>query len=95
MPVDRNAVEHVARLAHITLSEDEVLELTLQLSSIVDHVARLQELDTEGIEPTGHVVPSMNVLRDDEVQPSWPVEAVMANAPARKDTLFEVQAVLD
>lgn len=95
MPVDRSAVEHVARLAHITLDDDEVRELTLQLSSIVDHVARLQELDTEGIDPTGFAVPSSNVMRDDEVAPSWPVEAVLANAPARHDTLFEVQAVLD
>ncbi|MDQ2745425.1 MAG: Asp-tRNA(Asn)/Glu-tRNA(Gln) amidotransferase subunit GatC [Chloroflexota bacterium] len=95
MPVDRIAVEHVARLAHITLDDDEVRELTLQLSSIVDHVARLQELDTEGIEPTGFAVPSSNVMRDDEVTPSWPVEAVLANAPVRHDTVFEVQAVLD
>jgi aspartyl-tRNA(Asn)/glutamyl-tRNA(Gln) amidotransferase subunit C len=95
MPLSRNEVEHVARLAHLGLETDEIDEMTEQLSSIVDHVARLQEVDTSDIPPTAHVLPLENVMRDDEVRPSWPPDTVLANAPHRLDDLFEVQAIFD
>jgi aspartyl-tRNA(Asn)/glutamyl-tRNA(Gln) amidotransferase subunit C len=93
--IDRGVVEHVARLAYIDLSDAEVDEMARQLSSVVEHVSRLQAVETEGVEPTGHVVPMRDVMRDDEVRPSWPPAAVMANAPTSADDQFEVQAVLD
>jgi aspartyl-tRNA(Asn)/glutamyl-tRNA(Gln) amidotransferase subunit C len=95
VPISKEAVEHVSRLAHVGLTPDEVEQLADELSSVVDHVSRLQQLDTENISPTAHAVPLHNVMRDDEVRPSWPAEAVLANAPRRVGSLFEVQAVLD
>ena len=70
-------------------------ELTDQLSSVLDHVAVLQQVETTGIEPTAHVVAIQNVMRDDQVHPCWPPQAVVANAPKKVDNLVEVQAVLD
>ena len=95
MPVDRDTVAHVAALAHIDLSPEELNEFSVELSSVVDHIARLRELDTTSVPPTAHAIPIENVLRDDVVKPSWPPEAVLANAPRRVDDLFEVQAILD
>lgn len=95
MPVSRDVVEHVAQLAHVGLEPGEIEALTDQLSSVIDHVAKLQEVATEGIPPTSQVVPMENVMRDDEIVPSWPPVAVLANAPHAVDDLFEVQAILD
>ncbi len=95
MPLSRQEVEHVARLAHIQLQPDEIDLLASQLSTVVDHVARLEELDLAGVEPTSHAVALSDVMRDDETAPSWPVEAVLANAPHRQQNYFQVQAVLD
>ena len=95
MPIDRAAVAHVAALAHVGLTEDELEAFSRDLSSIVDHIARLQELDTSQVPPTAHALPMENVLRADEVEPSWELEAVLANAPRRLGDLFEVQAILD
>lgn len=95
MPISRDVVEHVAQLAHLGLQPEEVDEMTAQLSSVLDHVGRLQEVDTSGVPPTSHVVPLQNVMRDDEVIPSWPPNDVLANAPRRVDDLFEVQAIFD
>jgi aspartyl-tRNA(Asn)/glutamyl-tRNA(Gln) amidotransferase subunit C len=93
--IDRSSVEHISRLAYISLSPEEMDVMAQQLSSVLEHVARLQEVNTDGVEPTGHAVPVQDVMRDDVVRPSWPPAAVLANAPAREDDLFEVQAVLD
>ncbi|GAC1323343.1 MAG: Asp-tRNA(Asn)/Glu-tRNA(Gln) amidotransferase subunit GatC [Chloroflexota bacterium] len=95
MPLSRAEVEHVARLAHIALDRSEIEVLTEQLSSVVDHVAVLQRLNTSGVEPTAHVANVQNVMRDDQVQPSWPPQAIVANAPRSSGNLIEVQAVLD
>jgi aspartyl-tRNA(Asn)/glutamyl-tRNA(Gln) amidotransferase subunit C len=95
MPISKDVIEHVAQLAHLGLEPDEVDEMTAQLSSVLDHVTRLQEVDTSEVPPTSHVVPLQNIMRDDEVMPSWPPNDVLANAPRRVDDLFEVQAIFD
>lgn len=95
MPLSREEVEHVARLAHIALSDAEVTVLTDQLSSIVDHVDRLRAIDTSTVEPTAQVTAIDNVMRADEERPSWPPEHLLANAPRRRDDFFEVDAVLE
>jgi aspartyl-tRNA(Asn)/glutamyl-tRNA(Gln) amidotransferase subunit C len=79
--IDRDQVLHVARLARLRLSGDEVERMTRELSSILDHVEKIGELELEGVEPTSHVVELENVLRDDEPRPSWPRERVLAEAP--------------
>lgn len=95
MQLSREVVEHVSRLAHVGLTTDEIAHHAHELSSVVEHVARLQELDTTGVEPTAHVLPLENVLREDVVDPSWAADAVLANAPRRIGSQFEVQAVFE
>jgi aspartyl-tRNA(Asn)/glutamyl-tRNA(Gln) amidotransferase subunit C len=95
MPLSREDVLHVARLARIALSDDEVERFQTQLSDILDHFDVLRQIDTEGVPPTAHTLDLLNVERDDEVQPSMPVEDVLRNAPAREGDLFRVRAVLE
>jgi aspartyl-tRNA(Asn)/glutamyl-tRNA(Gln) amidotransferase subunit C len=87
-------VEHVAALARLGLSEDEKTRLSQQLSSILDHISVLNQLDTDHIPPTAQVIEVANVLRDDDIRPSLPREAILANAPRSVDGFFAVQAVL-
>jgi aspartyl-tRNA(Asn)/glutamyl-tRNA(Gln) amidotransferase subunit C len=95
MSIDRQLVEHISRLAYIDLTSAEIEEMATQLSTVLEHVSNLQKVDTDGVKPTGHSVSAHDVMRDDYVEPSWPVAEVLANAPKREDDLFEVQAVLD
>jgi aspartyl-tRNA(Asn)/glutamyl-tRNA(Gln) amidotransferase subunit C len=79
--IDRDQVLHVARLARLELSDEDVERMSSELSSILDHVEKINELDLEGVAPTSHVVELENVLRPDEPRPSWPREQVLAEAP--------------
>jgi aspartyl-tRNA(Asn)/glutamyl-tRNA(Gln) amidotransferase subunit C len=79
--IDRDQVLHVARLARLRLSEDEVERMVGELSGILDHVDRIGNLDLEGVEPTSHVVALENVLRSDEPWSSLPRDVALAEAP--------------
>jgi aspartyl-tRNA(Asn)/glutamyl-tRNA(Gln) amidotransferase subunit C len=79
--IDREQVLHVARLARLRLSDDEVERMGEELSTILDHIEKLNELDLEGVEPTSHVVELENVLRDDEPRPSLSREKALEQAP--------------
>lgn len=95
MSLTREEVLHIAQLAHLGLSEDDVPKFQEQLSEILDHFEALRALDTEGVPPTSHPLPLESVMREDEVAPSLPVEDVLANAPNVEDGLFRVRAVLE
>jgi aspartyl-tRNA(Asn)/glutamyl-tRNA(Gln) amidotransferase subunit C len=88
--IDRDQVLHVARLARLELSDDEVERMALELSGILEHVERVAELDLEGVEPTSHVVELQNVLRADEPRPSTPRERILEPAPDAADGAFRV-----
>jgi aspartyl-tRNA(Asn)/glutamyl-tRNA(Gln) amidotransferase subunit C len=88
--IDREQVLHVARLARLELSEEEVERMSSELSTILDHVERISELDLEGVEPTSHVVELENVLRADKPRPSWPRERILEQAPDPADGAFRV-----
>ena len=88
--IDREQVLHVARLARLELTEDEVERMTAELSGILDHVDRISALDLEGVEPTTHVVALENVLRPDEPIPSLPRERALEQAPDAADGAFRV-----
>ncbi len=88
-------VEHVARLARLDIAPDEKERMRGQLDAILGYVEQLRRVDTTGIEPTAHVLPLVNVLREDEVRPSYPVEAVLANAPEPEDGQFRVPRILE
>ena len=79
--IDRDQVLHVARLARLRLAEDEIDKMSSELSTVLDHIEKIGELDLEGVEPTSHVVEIENVLRPDEPRPSWSRERVLAEAP--------------
>jgi len=88
--IDREQVLHVARLARLELSDPEVERMATELSTILEHVERISELDLEGVEPTSHVVALENVLRPDEPRSSWPRERVLEAAPDRSEGAFRV-----
>jgi aspartyl-tRNA(Asn)/glutamyl-tRNA(Gln) amidotransferase subunit C len=88
--IDREQVLHVARLARLRLSEEEVERMAGELSGILEHVERISELDLDGVEPTSHVIELENVLRPDEPRPSWPREKVLEPAPDPAHGSFRV-----
>ena len=95
MTIDRAAVDHVARLARLDLSEEERESMRNELSKILAHAEKIQELDLEGVEPTAHSVPLRNVMRPDEVTPSLTQEEALANAPAEEDGRFLVPKIVE
>ncbi len=88
--IDREQVLHVARLARLELSEDEVGRMSDELTGILGHIEKIGELDLEGVPPTSHVVEVTNAVREDEPRPSLPREEILAAAPAVRDDGFEV-----
>ena len=95
MPISRDEVLHVATLARLRLTDEEVTLFGEQLGDILRHIETLAELDVSGIEPTAQVIPLTNVLRDDEVHASLQQNAVLANAPMQEDGFLRVAPVFD
>ena len=92
MAITRDEVLHVARLARLALTEDEIAKFQEQLSAILEAVGKVDELDLSGVEPTAHPLDLANVWASDEVQPSLPLEDALANAPDSEDGYFRVPA---
>ena len=92
MAISRDEVLHVARLARLELSEEEVERFAEQLSAILEAVGKVSELDLEGVEPTAHPLDLVNVWAEDEPRPSLSVDEALANAPDRKGDSFRVPA---
>ena len=88
--IDREQVLHVAKLARLKLSDEELERMAGELSGILDHVERISELDLDGVEPTSHVIELENVLRPDEPRPSWAREEILDVAPDPADHAFRV-----
>jgi aspartyl-tRNA(Asn)/glutamyl-tRNA(Gln) amidotransferase subunit C len=90
MAITRDEVLHVAKLARLELSDEEVERFTEQLSAILEAVDKVSELDLSDVEPTAHPLDLVNVWADDEPQPSLPVEEALASAPDREGNFFKV-----
>ena len=88
--IDREQVLHVARLARLKLSDDELERMAAELSGILEHVEKISELDLEGVEPTSHVIALQNVLRPDKPRPSWSRDEVLERAPDQAGGSFRV-----
>lgn len=88
--IDREQVLHVARLARLALTEEEVETMARELSGILEHVDRIAQLDLDEVAPTSHVVDLENVLRPDRPRPSWPREQILEGAPDPADGAFRV-----
>lgn len=95
MSITRTEIEHVAKLARLTLSEDERELFTDQMSAILSYVETLNELNTDGIIPTAHAVPVENAFRPDDVQASIGTDKALSNAPDQVETFFRVPPVLE
>ena len=95
MALTTKEVEHVARLARLRLSPEELEKMRVQLSNILDYIDILKEVDVAGVPPTAQVTDLLNVLRADEVRPSLPREDVLMNAPDQQDGMFRVKAIFD
>lgn len=93
--LSRSDVEHVAHLARLGLTDDELTLLEGQLNHILDQYAILAELPTDDIPPTAQTIELENILRDDVVRPSLSAEAVLSNAPARQGEFIVVPSILD
>lgn len=88
--IEREEVLHVARLARLALGEEEIEPMARELSAVLDHVARIGELDLDGVPPTSHVVDVTGALRADEPRPCLPRELALDQAPAVLDDGFLV-----
>lgn len=95
MSIDRETVDHVARLARLALSEDERDRLREQLSAILEHINVIAEADTSQVAASAHILPMTNVMAQDASRPSYDPQDLLANAPSREDGYFRVRAVLD
>jgi aspartyl-tRNA(Asn)/glutamyl-tRNA(Gln) amidotransferase subunit C len=90
MAISSDDVLHVARLANLSLDDDEVSRMSEQLSGILDHVQALAGLELDQVPPTAHALDLENVTRPDRPRPSWPLDEVLSNAPAEQDGAFRV-----
>ena len=93
--IEDKDVEHVARLARLALSDAERVRLREQLTAILGYIDKLKRRDVEGVEPTSHVVPLVNVMREDEVEACLPREEMMANAPDPAGDFFRVPRIIE
>lgn len=92
--ISREDVAHVARLARLDLTSDELERFTEQLGAVLEHARDVEALDVADVPPTSHPLPLQNVLREDEVRPSLDREEVLAAAPSVEDGRFRVPPVL-
>ena len=93
--IDQMLVRKVAKLARLALSDSEVAEFSRQLSSILEYVEKMNELDTEKVQPLAHCLPISNCFREDVAAESLGTEKALANAPERDGDFFKVPKILD
>jgi len=94
-PLSGEDVRHIARLTRVGLTDEEVEKMRVQLTDILAHFQSLAEVETEGVEPTGHSTDMHTVMRDDVAGPSLPRDDVLANAPGENGEFFMVPRILD
>ncbi|UCH51733.1 MAG: Asp-tRNA(Asn)/Glu-tRNA(Gln) amidotransferase subunit GatC [Chloroflexota bacterium] len=95
MKLSREEVKHIALLARLGLSEDEIEKFRIQLSNILENFEILKQIDTNDLPPTAQSIDLQNVLRPDEPKPSYPVKEILDNAPQREGDCFKTRAVLE
>ncbi|MEK6675482.1 MAG: Asp-tRNA(Asn)/Glu-tRNA(Gln) amidotransferase subunit GatC [Planctomycetota bacterium] len=93
--LDESVVRHIAQLARLKVTDEEIVLYQEQLSRILGYVEQLNEVDTRGVEPMAHPLPVVNVFREDSPQESWSADRAMANAPDHHESFFKLPKVLD
>jgi len=94
MPVTRKDVEYIAELARLKFSGEELESFTMDLNEILKYVDKLNELDTDKVEPLSHPVEGTNVFREDKVKPSVSTEEALKNSPEKDDSFFKVPKII-
>jgi aspartyl-tRNA(Asn)/glutamyl-tRNA(Gln) amidotransferase subunit C len=94
MSLSRDEVERIAHLARLALTEAQIIEYQVQLSAVLDYAEMLNELDIGDVEPTAHAIAQQNVVREDKIEPSLPIEEVLQNTTAHRQRQFYIQSVL-
>jgi aspartyl-tRNA(Asn)/glutamyl-tRNA(Gln) amidotransferase subunit C len=94
MPLEKAQVEHIARLARLKLSPEEIEKLTVEMAVIIDYFEQLQLVATDGVEPRDQFITAGNVFRDDTVRPSLTREQALGNAPQTDGEFFHVPKVI-
>ena len=95
MAISEEQVKHVAKLAKLSFSDDELHEFTSQLGKIIDMVETLEEVDTEGVPFTSNVAETINVMREDIAAEGWSRQELMRNVPESEDGFIKVPAIID
>ncbi len=95
MKISQKDVEHVARLARLTLEPEDLKVMTEQMDAILGYVDKLNELDTKDIEPMAHAVPMSNAFREDNISPAIGIERALQNSPASGENCFKVPKVIE
>jgi aspartyl-tRNA(Asn)/glutamyl-tRNA(Gln) amidotransferase subunit C len=95
MPISRADVEHVARLARLSLSDEELDRFSTQLGVILDEASKIEQLPTEGVPPTAHAVPMANVWREDVVGPCLSQADALSTAPEVEQSRFKVPRIIE
>jgi aspartyl-tRNA(Asn)/glutamyl-tRNA(Gln) amidotransferase subunit C len=93
--ISKDQVKHVAHLARLAITEEEAEKFTKQLDAIISFAEQLNELDTEGVKPTSHVLDMKNVLREDKPEKGLSQEEVLKNAPEHENGQFKVPSILE
>ena len=93
--ISSDEVRHLALLCRVAMSDEDVELMREQMSDILSNISVLNQVDTEGVEPTGHSVDLVSVMRDDEVEPSAERDDILSNAPTREGDFIRVRAVLE
>ena len=95
MRITSDDIRHLALLCRIAMTDDDVDIMRDQMSNILNNIDILNRVDTDGVEPTGHSVDLVSVMREDEVASASPIEDILANAPDQEDDFIRVRAVLE
>ena len=92
--ISLDQVRHVAKLARLALREDQLVKIAPQLGAILGYIEQINKIDKSGVEPMAHALPLHNVLREDVVEPSLPLEEVLKNAPETDGRFFRVPKII-
>jgi aspartyl-tRNA(Asn)/glutamyl-tRNA(Gln) amidotransferase subunit C len=95
MKITEDTIKHVASLARLKLSDSEIEKFKTDMENIISYVDKLDELDVNGVEPTAHIMPINNVLREDIEKESFDREKLLENAPAQEDGCFKVPKIVE
>jgi len=94
MKLDKEQIKHIASLARLGLSDDDIDMFSVQLSEVLDNFDILKQIDTTNVQPAAQIISIQNVLRDDRVEESFPQSEILDNAPMKKNSCFKVQSIL-